>query len=189
MAVDRPVELSNELVLLREFRRSDAEDVYRAVRSSFAELTQWQSWCHAGYTIEDTYAFIDSRPAAHRQDGEWSFAVFESSSGRFVGSCGINRLEKDARRANLGYWIRTDATGRGYATSAARLVAKFALSRLDLERIEIVAGLGNLASQRVAVKVGATRECVARRRMRVHDTQHDAVVFSLIRGDVSAWND
>jgi RimJ/RimL family protein N-acetyltransferase len=41
----------------------------------------------------------------------------------------------------------------------------------------------NAASQRVAEKLGATREGVLRNRILIHDQVHDAVMFSLIPSD------
>ncbi len=69
------------------------------------------------------------------------------------------------------------------ATRAATLVADFGFAELGLHRIEILAATGNAPSQHVAARVGAVREGVARRRLHVNDTTHDAVVFSLIRDE------
>lgn len=79
-----------------------------------------------------------------------SFAVIESSSGRLVGSAGLGRHE-DA--VEVGYWLRRDAWGRGYATEATRGV--LAIARL-LGHRHLVAGhfVDNPASGRVLRKVG-----------------------------------
>jgi RimJ/RimL family protein N-acetyltransferase len=58
---------------------------------------------------------------------------------------------------------------------------------LKLIRIEIVAAVGNLASQRVAEKAGAVREGVMRKALLVRDTAHDAVLTSLIEEDMKSW--
>ncbi len=49
-----------------------------------------------------------------------------------------------------------------------------------LDRIEILAAVGNKRSQRVAQKLGASREGLLRNRLVIHGQAHDAVVFSLI---------
>ncbi len=185
-ARDHEVELGDDRLLLRAFRSDDAEAVHAAVRESMNELSKWLSWCHPDYAIADTRQFLDGRGEAFRTDGEYSFAIIERASGRFVGAIGINQIDKAAQRANLGYWLRTSASGRGYATEATKLLARWAFESQNLERIEIVAAVGNLASQRVAERVGATREAIARNRLRVHGVQHDAVVFSLIPADIHA---
>jgi RimJ/RimL family protein N-acetyltransferase len=184
MSADHDVQLSNETLLLRAFRADDVDAIFDAVIESKPQLGQWLSWCHPNYSIQDTIEFLSKREEAFRNEGEHGFAVIERATNRLVGACGINQIEKAALRANLGYWMRTTATRRGYAVQATLLVARWALTSFGLERIEIVAAVGNEYSQRVAIKAGATREGIARRRLRVHDVQHDAVVFSLVRGDV-----
>ena len=55
---------------------------------------------------------------------------------------------------------------------------------VKLNRIEIVAAKDNLASQSAAEKAGATKECLARKRLIVGDVSHDAFVYSLIKEDI-----
>ena len=184
MAADHDIELADDGLVLRPFRLEDAEDLCAAVLASLPELGRWLSWVHPQYTIEDSRTFLEGRAGAHTRDGEFAFAMIDRASGRFLGACGINQIEKAARRANLGYWLRTDATGLGYATRATRLVARWACESLGLERIEIVAAVGNKPSQAVAERSGASREGIARKRLNVHGQQHDAVVFSLVREDL-----
>jgi ribosomal-protein-serine acetyltransferase len=184
MCPDHAIELANETLLLRPFRPDDAEALFEAVRESMNELTRWLSWCRSDYAIQQSIEFLEKRAEAFEEDGEYAFAITERATGRFVGACGINQIEAAARRANLGYWMRTSATRRGYAVQATLLLARWAFDAVPLERIEIVAAVGNVFSQRVAEKAGAVREGIARRRLRVHDVPHDAVVFSLVRDDL-----
>lgn len=97
---------------------------------------------------------------------------------------GLNFFNRVHQMANLGYWVRTSAAGRGIATQAARLVARFGFDQLGLHRIEILAAVDNIASQRVAEKVGAVREGVLRKRLLINSESRDAVMFSLLPEDV-----
>jgi RimJ/RimL family protein N-acetyltransferase len=186
---DHDVVLSNDALLLRAFRLDDAEAICDAVTESKPELTTWLPWCHEKYTIADTIEFLNGLGAAFQKDGEHGFVIIERATDRFVGATGINQIDKSALRANLGYWLRTTATGRGYAVISTRMVARWAFESLGLERIEIVVATGNHRSQRVAQRAGATREGIARKRLRVDDVQHDAVIFSLVREDVMSENE
>ena len=67
---------------------------------------------------------------------------------------------------------------------AIRLAARFGCEELGLYRIEIVAAVDNIASQRVAEKAGAVREGVLRNRLLVRGESQDAVLFSLLPGDL-----
>ena len=184
MSSDHNIELSGETLFLRCFRLDDAEAICEAVLESMAELSPWLPWCHAAYTMDDTRRFLEGRADAFVKDGEYAFAILERAGGPFVGACGVNQFDKANARANLGYWMRSSATGRGYATQATLILARWAFEALALERIEIVAAVGNDASQRVAAKAGAAREGIARKRLNVRGVPHDAVVYSLVREDL-----
>jgi RimJ/RimL family protein N-acetyltransferase len=86
--------------------------------------------------------------------------------------------------ANVGYWVRADRTGAGYATAAVRLLAAHAFGVLGLQRLELVIAPSNAASLRVAEKVGAVREGVLRHRLRRAGAPQDAVLYSLLPGDL-----
>lgn len=64
--------------------------------------------------------------------------------------------------AEVGYWVRREARGRGYATRATRLVSESGIHELALSRIQLHAFPENVASQRVAEKAGFTREGILR---------------------------
>jgi RimJ/RimL family protein N-acetyltransferase len=157
------------------------------VRESLDDFLPWLPWCHREYSIADTRAFLAGRGEAHEKDGEFAFAMVEQPGDRLVGACGLNQFDRANARANLGYWVRSGAVRRGLATQATRMLARWVFPTFQLVRIEIVAAVGNDASQRVAAKVGATREGVARNRLMVRGTPLDAVVFSLVPADVAKW--
>jgi RimJ/RimL family protein N-acetyltransferase len=69
------------------------------------------------------------------------------------------------------------------ASSAARLAARFGLEHLGFQRIEIMAAVGNIGSQRAAEKAGALREAVLRKRLLVKGQPTDAVLYSLVAED------
>lgn len=182
-----PLPLFTELVtsrlVMRPAKLDDAVAHYEAARESMAEVGRWLSWCHPAMTLEESEAWVRTCLEAWRNDEFYGFYLFDRDGGRFVGCCTINEIDRQRRRANLGYWIRTSRQGRGIATEAVPIIAKFGFREVGMERLEIVAAVGNLPSQRVAAKVGAQREGVARNRLRVHGKQHDAVIFSLIPSD------
>src|SRR5262249_51374042 len=111
---DHQIELSNGVLLLRPFRLDDAELLCAAVHESLADLIVWLSWCHEQYDIKDSRTFLEARAESYNNgEGEYAFAIIERATGRFLGACGINQIDRVARRANLGYWLRTSATGHG----------------------------------------------------------------------------
>lgn len=177
-------ELSDGQILIRMFRPDDINAVYEAVRESMRELGPWMPWCHPNYSIEETTAWMMEREGAWLKGTDYSFAICDAETGRLLGAVGLNNLDTRNRKANLGYWVRTSATGRGAATRATRLLARWGFEQLGLLRVEIVASVENLPSQRVAVKAGAQREGIMRRALWLEERAHDAVLTSLLPEDL-----
>lgn len=178
------VQLTEGPLLVRTYCAEDAAALYEAARESIAEVSVWLPWCHENYSVQESREFIRSRQLASQGEEWYSFATFEKDSGRFLGGVGLNFFNRVHQMANLGYWVRTSAVGRGVATGATRTVARFGFEQLGLHRIEIVAAVGNVASQRVAEKAGAVREGVLRKRLLINGKSVDAVLFSLIPEDL-----
>lgn len=170
---------------IRPYVESDTDDVFGAVRESLAELTPWMSWCHEGYAAHETRTWLEAQVLAFSAGTAFEFAIV-SSDGRYLGGCGLSQVDPINRRANLGYWVRSSATRRGVATAAVGLVRDWAWANTDLIRLEIVAAVANLPSQRVAARAGALREGLLRSRLRVHGQSQDAVVFSIIRPEAGS---
>jgi RimJ/RimL family protein N-acetyltransferase len=182
--MERNVELTDDTILIRPCELADAQRVYEAVRESIAEVSPWAPWCRPEYSLEDARTWLASLPEAWAKGTDYDFAVVHPHDGAWLGGCGLNQFNHVHHFGNLGYWTRTSRTGRGIATAAVRLLARFGFEALKLKRIEIVAAVGNQASQQVAEKAGATREGVLRSRHVVRDKVYDAVMFSLLPQDI-----
>lgn len=166
---------------IRPLEMRDAPAVLDAVDESRAEVSRWMDWCRPTYDLADAEAWIRASMQGRENGDCFDFGIFDGR--RFLGSCGLSHIHSGIGIANLGYWVRTRATGQGIAPEAARRVIEWAFSHTDLERIEILAAVGNRRSQRVAEKVGAVREGVLRSRLCVFGRHYDAVMYSVIRSD------
>jgi len=175
--------LSDGFVTLRAPTVGDAPLHHEAAAESVAEVGRWLDWLHEGYELAESRTWIEAIVAARDRGEMYEFFAFDQA-GRFLGGCGLNRLDMRFLKSNLGYWVRTSAAGKGVATAATRLLARFGFETLGLQRIEIIAAVDNLPSQRVAEKAGARREGILRNGIRYRGENVDAVGFSLIPGDL-----
>jgi len=169
------------LCSIRFYEPGDAQALWEAARESVLEVGPWLPWCHADYSIDDAAEWTRTRAALAAEGREYTFAIL-GPEGRFLGGCGLNHINRAHRFCNLGYWVRTSATGGGVATMAVRLAADYAFKNTDLGRLEIVCAAGNVASQRVAERAGAVREGLLRDRLVIRGQSVDAVMYSLVRG-------
>ena len=178
-------EFTDGRITIRPYLEADIPRLFEAVRESVAELSAWLPWCTPAYSLKDSTEFIMTCPTNWKQGEHYSFLIEEAGDGRFLGGVGLNFINRLHNFANVGYWVRSSATGQGVAGAAVRLAAGFGFRELGFSRLEILAAVGNVASQRVADKAGARREGILRKRLQLHGEALDAVLFSLVAEDLA----
>jgi ribosomal-protein-alanine N-acetyltransferase len=96
--------------------------------------------------------FLDGHPI-NPELGLW--ATIEKSTEAFLGRCGLLPWTLDgAQEIELAFLIDKRRWGEGFATEAAMGIIEHAKGRLGLKRLICLIMPGNLASMRVARKVG-----------------------------------
>lgn len=172
-------------LIIRPLRPEDREPLFCAVTESKEAISPWMTWCHHDYSIQDADEWIRCCEKNWTlEKGDREFAVFDTTDTELVGGVGINQINHLHRFANLGYWTRSNRSNAGVASTIAKLAAQFAFKKLELSRVEIVVNPENVASRRVAEKIGARFECIARNRLLYKNRPCDAAVYSLIPGDL-----
>lgn len=175
--------LADGSLLLRPYAAADAPALQAAAAESVATVGRWLPWCHAGYGLDESHAWIERCTAGWSDGSQFDFAVFDD--GAFAGGFGINRVDPLHRNGNLGYWLRQSCQRRGLAARAGRLAAAFAFAQLGLVRLEIVSAVDNQPSRRTAEAIGARLECVARNRLMDRETPVAAAVYGLVPQDLA----
>ncbi len=164
------MELRDGQLVMGSWTEDDAPAVYAACQDR--EIQRWIPDIPRPYTLEHARQFVNA------PDG---FAIREN--GELIGSISLGVTAHNT--ASIGYWCVPQARGRGIMTRALRRVCRYALDKLAVHRIELTAARDNLASQRVAEKVGFQREGVMRSK-HAHPDGHriDEVLFSLLPGEL-----
>ncbi len=166
--------------LIRPFQADDATEFASAVRDSARALSDWLDWPQEHYTPDEARAWFAACDQARQAGTADEYGLFEHGSGLLLGGAGIHEIDASHRCGALGFWVRRTHQWRGIATQAAQLLTRQAFSRLGLQRVELVIAEQNIASRRVAEKLGARFEGMAANRLCIHGRQHAAAIYSLI---------
>ena len=83
------------------------------------------------------------------------FGIRERGAGGLIGFCGFFVVE-GVGEPELTYGLLPASWGRGYATEAARAVARYALEEVGFRRVLVGTEEANVASLRVIRRLGAT---------------------------------
>jgi RimJ/RimL family protein N-acetyltransferase len=151
------VPFHTERLTLREPDPAAAPEINAAIRESFGDLTTWLPWADHIPSLEETRVHLTQARARFEDGADCGLFIWDRGSGAFIGASGLHPRLVDPSRREIGYWIRTSAAGRGYATEAVRAIARCALDRLGFSAVEIHVSASNVASQRVAVAAGFSR--------------------------------
>jgi RimJ/RimL family protein N-acetyltransferase len=109
------------------------------------------------WTAEESAAMMTRAEAFLEQNGYGLFAVDELATGGFIGYVGLARPSWDAwftPCVEIGWRLRAEAWGRGYATEAAAECLACGLGEWGLERIYSFTSVPNMRSTRVMEKIG-----------------------------------
>jgi RimJ/RimL family protein N-acetyltransferase len=167
------LEIPTRRLILRPWRRADADDVAAIMRSgalhSFLDLPD-------PYTDADAREFVTSAGRVERERGTGiECAIEERTSARLVGSATL-RLPFAMRGPDIGYWIAPAAQRQGYATEVSDALARWAYEHA-VHRIELRVDVANVASAHVALRAGFGFEGVRRDALPVGQTLRDLGVF------------
>jgi RimJ/RimL family protein N-acetyltransferase len=166
-------ELRTARLLLRGFRRGDADDVHRY--ASDPEVCRYVAW--GPNTPAQTQEFLAAAVGENGDDGVWTWAVTED--GIVIGTVSMTRQSR--HRAEVGYVLRRADWGRGITTEAASAVLEFGFDQLGFRRIEATCRPENTGSRRVLEKIGMQREGTLRSHLLLRGELRDSLLFAAVR--------
>ncbi len=167
-------------VLLRAFDRGDERAIVEAVQDP--EIPRWTS-IPAPYRGRDAKEYVARFERDRRAGRELGLAIVDRHHGALLGGIGLV-MDGPGQRAEVGYWVAVGARRRGVGTRAVRLLAEWAIDRLAVKRVELLANPANEASQRLAEAAGFRREGLLRSYRVRKGRREDLVMFSLLPEDL-----
>jgi RimJ/RimL family protein N-acetyltransferase len=166
--LDIPTELTTERLLLRMPRPRDGEKVNAAIRDSAAELARWMPWADPTPDVANTEQWCRKAAAHFLTREHLDFSIYLKGTEICLGSCGMPRIDWKVPKVEIGYWLRTPYSGKGFMSEAVVAVTTFALETLKVARVEIRCDERNDRSRRVAERAGFQFEGVLRNDERDH---------------------
>ena len=144
-------QLETPRLYLRLMQASDVDDLLYI----FGDPKVMASFGVATFNHEQMERWIQRNLDHQNQQGYGLFSVILKSEELLIGDCGLEHMEVDGVQATeLGYDFRSDYWNQGFATEAASAVRDYAFKVLQLPQLISLIRVGNMASKRVAEKIG-----------------------------------
>ena len=171
--------LKTERLILRRFKESDLEPFYEIIHDerlqkyiTFPDLTKEEELEYIKKCIKDA-----------KTDKCEKWAIVLKSSNEVVGNITINSIKKKHNYCNIGYVIRYDYWGNGYAQEALTAVSNYLLES-GYYLVECSCNELNTQSIKVMEKAGFKKDgYIANRRLNKDGNYSGVCYYSKTKAD------
>ena len=173
--------IETERLLLRNWRDEDIEPFIR--HTNTANVMRWLGGV---LPAEQHRKTLRERPIRWQEERGFTFWVVERrSDGELLGFCGLKIADGEdspiAGEYEVGWRLREDAWGQGYAREAAAASLDFAFDRLGAERVVAITFPQNEASWGLMLRLGMVRRADLDHDDPRFPTLNPAIVYAITR--------
>ncbi|MDL2273325.1 GNAT family N-acetyltransferase [Oscillospiraceae bacterium OttesenSCG-928-G22] len=147
--------IERQNIVIRDFERKDAEDLYRIVREKNI-LRFMPDWAEGKASPQDYYSYIDWRHSQRDSTDIYEdkrYAVALPATDEMIGMVGIG-LEDTLHEVEMAYFMSEQYQRRGYAKEAIDALAGWCFRVSDVPYLMLTIDIANEASCNLAVKCG-----------------------------------
>jgi ribosomal-protein-serine acetyltransferase len=160
---------------------SYAEPLIQLINENRSYLRQWLPWLDKNTTAEDSLNFLNHCQAMHASQSQLNMLMLLNDE--LIGVTGFNNINHGNHHGEIGYWMSQAHTGKGFMTEAVRQVINLGFNDYGLNRQIIRAASGNIASQKIAERLGFRHEGTAREAGYLYGSYEDLEVYSLLKSE------
>lgn len=167
-------------LMLRPFRRRDVASLHEAVKASLADLQPWLPWIE-DYDRGASQRFVRESVSAWAERRAFDFTIRTIDDlDRHIGNVSIWATSQQNNIGEVGYWIRSDETDKGYATEATTRAVQIGFEEMGLHKVQLRIAVGNTRSERIARRLDFVQEGTLRDEVKVGNRWLDHTVWSML---------
>lgn len=150
MSLRSAIVTETDRLCLRAFEQADFERLYAMFNDPLVMRY------YVGLKDRDaTQGWLERAWRSYEEHGYGLWAVERKDTEEFLGQCGLTAVSIDGRsEIEVGYMFQSDCWGHGYATEAAAACRDLAFTAFGAESVISLIRPENLASRRVAQRLG-----------------------------------
>ncbi len=177
--IDMPV-LKGDVVQLRPLQPGDADGIVAAA----ADGRLWELFYTSVPSADTIDAYIEKAMADRRSGRAMPFVVMDRTSQRIVGATRYMRMNRDARRLEIGTTFYAQSAQRSAVNSEAKLLLlTHAFETMDCLCVQLRTDAFNFPSQRAIERLGAKKDGMLRNHSIVDGRVRDTMVYSILASE------
>lgn len=164
---------------LRNYREENADELFSLIDANRQHLRSWITWVDRTQKAEHSLDFIRSGiQDQHDQKGLF-LGIFKND--KLIGGIGMHAWNHEVRKAEIGYWLSKEETGKGILHQCATVFVSFLFDKLNLNKIELHHFPANEKSAAVAKRLGFKIEGWLREHTLFNGHLQDIIINGLLR--------
>lgn len=176
MKTEFPI-IKTERLLLRQFEENDLQNVFKGL--SNPDIIKYYGISFD--SLEETKKQMDWFAQLEKSEtGIW-WAVCSLDNKTFYGAGGLNSLNKEHKKAEIGFWLLTDFWGQGIMMEAIPIICNYGFNNLGLHRIEGFVDSDNINCKKAMAKLNFQYEGTMRDSEMKDDKFINLDIYAIIR--------
>ena len=171
--------------IIRTIEEKDAESFFEFIDSNRERFKKYMPvTVNTVLTLADTIKLINKRLELMARNEAVPFIVCDLGNNQIIGSVLVKNIDSNALKSELGFFIDGEYENKGITTKAVRKVIGHCFEVLSLNKVYMRIAEDNIASRRVAEKVGAILEGKLRHDHRTdEDELIDVLYYGLLKSE------
>lgn len=161
--------LLTQRCVIRRLRENDGKDFHRLLEDNRDYLLDDFPWllAAAGSSWQDSETFVRQSIADWLLQNRYAMGVWHNETTKLIGFVQTFDFNWGVPSAELAYFVDKELAKQGIMTEVLARVVRFGFLQLDLEKLIIKTMVDNYPSQRLARRVGFSREGDLRQEYRL----------------------
>ena len=145
--------ITTDRLVIRPIEAGDGKDIHKYAGDPSIDMMMFLP----NETMEDTEKFVSFAVSEWAKEDPEDMEYVILFNGEIIGGVNLERFE-ETRNYEIGWTIRKDQRGKGFATEAAKALIDHAFEVLKADRVQAHCDSRNTASEKVMKKLGMTLE-------------------------------
>jgi ribosomal-protein-alanine N-acetyltransferase len=166
------IKIEGEKIILREIDISDTDSITRYAADK--EISMYTLIPYP-YAKKDALDFLELIAEEKKENSSLHLGI--EYNDHIIGMIGLNIINNQHKRAELGYWLGKDFWGMKIMSEAIGLFVPFCFEHANLERVYAYVEPENVSSWKLLESCGFQREGLLVKHFRKHDKQYDCYMY------------
>ena len=113
-----------------------AEIMFKVIDENRKHLEPWFPWPKSTKKVEDSLKYLFDKEEETEKGKKVEYGLFVNN--KYIGNISIFDIHEKKKSAEIGYWLSSSYTRKGYMTEAVKILEKEAFENLNIQRIKFM---------------------------------------------------